>query len=189
MERKVYLRNKIKGYERSEVFAKSFHIKKLAENFLDKARHNLIFASATYSLSQNQTAKKAISLDPDFAAFDWVVITGYYAMYHASQGCLAKLGYKCENHTATIIAMEYFFVHRDKLLEKEYIEMFEKVMTMEEQYIQMLWKVKQRRETAQYSVSEDVGKRAAEEVLEDAKRFVQRIILLFKEMDEIKLAD
>ncbi|MFQ6089808.1 MAG: hypothetical protein ACE5K0_13045 [Candidatus Methanofastidiosia archaeon] len=46
----------------------------------------------------------------------------------------------------------------------------------------MVWRVKERRETAQYSVSEEVGKRSSEEVKDDKTKFFQRLSRLYEEM-------
>ncbi|MFQ5891708.1 MAG: HEPN domain-containing protein [Candidatus Methanofastidiosia archaeon] len=101
-----------------------------------------------YNLSESKDAKSLLKIDPDFSVYDWVIISGYYSMYHAVLACLARFGYKSDNHTATMFALEYFFVNKG-LLEKEYLEMLKKVRNLEKQYIKMVWRVKERRETAQ----------------------------------------
>lgn len=59
-----------------------------------------------------------------------------------------------------------------------------KVKNLEKQYIKMFWRVKERRETAQYSVGEEVGKRSSEEVKDDTTKFFQRLSKLYEEIGE-----
>jgi len=184
MERVAHLRERLLEFEREDQFGRAPGIGRLAPNFLERARHNLVLANAIYRISEEREAKGAVRIDPAFTAYDWVIIAGYYAMYHASLSCLAKIGFKSESHAATVMAMEYFFVHKQKKLEKEYADLLGRAKGLEEQYVRMIWRIKERRETAQYQVDKDVSKRAAEEVLEDATRFVQRAAKLHEEMEE-----
>jgi len=184
VERINYLKQRLVSFERDEQFGKAFGIRRLSPSFLEKARHNLVFANAAYRLSEDRQTKAAAGIDPAFAAYDWTVIAAYYSMYHAALSCLAKIGFKSENHAATAMAMEYFFVHKQKKLEKEYADLLEKAKDLEEQYVKMIWRVKEKRETAQYQVDKEAGKRAAEEALDDAAKFLKRISRLLEEIDE-----
>src|SRR3989338_7805521 len=58
---------------------------------------------------------------------DWVVIVAYYSMYHASLSLLSKIGKES----------------KDKI----------ELISIEEKYINYLWKAKQARETVQYGIS------------------------------------
>ena len=101
------------------------------------------------------------------------MICGYYAMYMAALSALAKVGYRSKNHTATIIALETFFVNK-KLLELEYLEMLEKAQ-LEKEQIEQLKLARERREIAQYSVTKGTTRMIAKNIREDAYKFIERI--------------
>ena len=150
-----------------------------------KASHNFTVSSALRAIGNTSEAKKILNISADFSAFDWVVITAYYAMYHSALAALASIGYKSDNHTATIIALEVHFVKKD-LLEKEFLDKLKQARELEEEYIQKLRRARRQRETAQYGVTEETGKNAAEHLLKDAKKFVNRMERLVEELEQLK---
>jgi uncharacterized protein (UPF0332 family) len=174
---------KLKEFEEKKLCRKTPFIKRIVPHFMEKARHNLLFCTAAWSMSDKEDAKKILGLPEDFSAFDWVVITAYYAMYHSALAALASIGYKSDNHTATIIALEVFFV-RKNLLEKEFLDKLKQARELEEEYVQKLRHARRQRETAQYGVTEETGKDAAEKLLKDARNFVNRIEKLINEINK-----
>ncbi len=100
------------------------------------------------------------------------MIQAYYAMYVAASATLAAISYKSKNHTATVPALETFFVKK-QLLEKDYLDMIEKAQ-LEKKYVDDLNLARDRREIAQYSVTKETTRRIAEEIKEDAYKFVER---------------
>jgi hypothetical protein len=103
------------------------------DKFMERAKHNLEFMNIAFNLSFDPKIKEKLGIDEEF---------------HAYVSCLAKIGYKSDNHFATIYALEYFFMHKQKLLEKEYIKILEKAK-LEKEYIERLFAAKTDRETAQ----------------------------------------
>ena len=93
----------------------------LGEGHIKKADHNLIVMTDLQKLGHE----------------DWVAIAAYYAMYHSALAALASIGYKSDNHTATITALEVFFVKKN-LLEKKFLEKFKQARDFEEEYVQKL---------------------------------------------------
>ncbi|MBS3060502.1 MAG: HEPN domain-containing protein [DPANN group archaeon] len=179
-------RQKLREFEDRGLCGKTPFIKRVAPHFMEKARHNLLFSDAARGLSNKEDAKKILGLPEDFSAFDWVVITAYYAMYHSALAALASIGYKSDNHTATIIALEVFFV-RKKLLEKEFLEKLKQARELEEEYVQKLRYARRQRETAQYGVTEETGKDAAERLLKNAGAFVNRMETLIQHIAKTTL--
>jgi len=173
---------KLKDFEKKELCGKAPFIIRLNQSYLVKADHNFMVSNILLKLGDNDDAKKALNLPKDFSAFDWVVITAYYAMYHASLAVLASIGYKSDNHTATIVALEVFFVKKN-LLEKEFLDKLKQARELEEEYVQKLQHARRQRETAQYGVTEETGKDAAEKLLKDARHFVNRIEKLIIDLD------
>lgn len=173
------LKNRLEGYKRNELFRQNNREKDLADKYLEKARNNLIAMQIDFKLSSDEKIQKVLEI-AGFTEYDWVIIKGYYAMYHAALACLAKLGFKSENHNATTLALELYFVHSGKL-ERKYVKILEKAR-LERDYVEKLREAKQERVIAQYDVSTDVEKRSARWVLETAKEFVDRLERLFEEI-------
>jgi len=94
-------------------------------------------------------------------------------MYMAALATLAKIGYRSKNHTATVLALETFFVKK-KLLEARYLEMLEKARLQKEQ-VEQLKLARERREIAQYSVTKETTRRMAEKTKDDSYKFVEKM--------------
>jgi len=188
------LNSQIEFYKRKLLLRESKVEKMLAESYLRKARNNIIAMQVDYEVSENEEVKKLINIS-EFKEYDWVIVKGYYAMYMASLACLAKLSLKSENHNATISAIEFYFVEKGKL-ERNYLEILKNV-SLEKGYVDSLKGAKDDRITAQYNVSEEFEKRKAEEMIENAKKFVDRMEKLFyditkeeekrKKQEEVKI--
>ena len=95
-------------------------------------------------------------------------------MYQSALGLLAKIGYKSEDHNATIDALYYFFV-LEGFLEDYYVKELILAKKLEEEYIQELMKAKQERKTSQYSSLITISKENAHELTKTAKKFVNRL--------------
>lgn len=149
-------------------------IKNLANDYMEKAKSNIVTMEL---LSKATNFRDILELPSSYDPNEWVVIAAYYSMYIAALSVLAKLGYKSKNHSATSKALEEFFVKK-KLLEKEYLEILEKIKIKKEE-VEELNKVRDRREIAQYSVTKETTKNIAEETKKDAHKFVDRMEELF----------
>ncbi len=169
---------KINRFIDQSLLIKTPFIARLARRFLNKARNNLVTMSILLDLQDNAEAKEALSVPEDYDPTEWIVICGYYAMYMAALGALARVGYRSKNHAATVAALETFFVEK-KLLEPEYLKMLERVQ-LEREQIEHLRLAKERREIAQYSVTKQTTMSIAEKIRTDAYEFVERIEELAK---------
>lgn len=168
----------INWFTRQGLLTKTPFIGRLAQRFLDKARNNLVTMSILFDLHISGEAKKILNAPEEYDSSEWVVICGYYAMYMAALGALARVGYRSKNHSATVVALETFFVEK-RLLEPEYLKMLERAQ-LEKEQIEQLKLAKERREIAQYSVTKGTTRSIAEKIKEDAYRFVERIEGLVK---------
>jgi len=161
-----------------KLLLKDITVKRLSKNYMKKARNNIV----TMELLNNSiNFREILGLSSDYDPNEWIVITAYYSMYMAALSILAKLDYKSRNHSATIIALEELFV-RKRLLEKEYIEILDKIRIKKEE-IEELNKARDRREAAQYSVTKETTKNIAEETRIDAHKFVDKMEELFDLVD------
>lgn len=170
----IDVEQRLRDFEGKGLCGKAPFIARLGPGYLAKARHNFSVSGLLWTVGNSGEAKKVLGLPADFSAFDWVVITAYYARYHSALAALASVGYRSDNHTATIIALEVFFVRKD-LLEIEFLDKLKHAMELEGEYVQKLRHARRQRETAQYGVTKETGKDAAEKLMEDAKLFVSRM--------------
>lgn len=49
--------------------------------FISKARHNLETARLIWKISDDLSTKEKLAIRHDYEAYDWVISTGYYAIY------------------------------------------------------------------------------------------------------------
>lgn len=173
------LKKTIENYMRKRVLNENKKYEELAEGYLEKARNNLIAMQIDYKVSEDENIKKVLQIS-EFKEYDWVVVKGYYSMYMAVLACLAKLGLKSESHNASICALEFYFTKKG-ILENYYLELLKDV-SLEKSYVDNIKDVKEIRVTAQYDVSKEFEKRKAEEVIDKAKKFVERMERLFYEI-------
>jgi len=116
---------------------------KTARAHLEKARVNL----------------RAMALMYREELFDWTIVCGYYAMYHAVLGALA--------------AFRKFYVER-KRVPAEYVQFLKRAEQLKKRYAETLEAAREDRIVVQYGI-EEVTNDDAEWLLEEAKAFVLRI--------------
>ena len=144
----------------------------LAERFLRKARQNLITMGILFELRDNKKARELLKIPKEYDSNEWVVITGYYAMYTVAISLLAKVGYRSKNHTATLCVLEEFFVKK-KILDKESLAPLKTAMFHKEE-IEKLSEARHKREIAQYSITKQTTKSIAEQIKKDAYGFISK---------------
>jgi uncharacterized protein (UPF0332 family) len=120
--------------------------------------------------SKNLRAMK-VMFDNDL--FDWTVICGYYAMYHAVLAVLFKIGIRATAHYCAIAAFKEFYVKRGKV-KPEYITYIKRAKQLEQKYADTLEKAQEDRVVDQYGI-EALTNDDAQWILEDAKDFVLKI--------------
>ena len=128
-----------------------------ARQHIDKARRNL----------------RAMKIMFDNDLFDWTIICGYYAMYHAVLAALFEIGLRATAHYCAIAAFKEFYVKRGKV-RPEYISYIKRAKRLEQKYADTLEKAQGDRVVEQYGV-EVLTNDDAEWILEDAKDFVLKI--------------
>ncbi len=143
--------------------------------YIARADKNLELMNIVSELSTNKEAQKALALPEDYMNDEWVIITAYYSMYVAALALLAKLGYRSKTHTATILALEMFFVKKE-LIDQRYLLMFKHAHSqIDQQDITDLSRRKEDRETAQYSVTKAATHSIAEASMKNAVSFVNKV--------------
>lgn len=160
----------ISWFKKKNLLTKARGIKKLADSYLEKARTNLVTMEL---LDKSKAHREELEIPEDYDPSEWIVISGYYAMYLSALSVLAEIGYKSRNHTATVKALEEFLVNK-RMLEKHYIKILKEIKIKKDE-IESLDKVKDRREIAQYSVTKETTRNVAEKTKTDAHNFVDRM--------------
>ena len=128
-----------------------------AQQHIDKSHNNL----------------RAMKLMFDNDIFDWTIICGYYAMYHAVLASLYKIGIRATAHYCAIAAFKEFYVKRGKV-KPEFISYIKRAKQLEQKYSESLDKAQENRVVEQYGV-EIITNDDAEWIIEDAKDFVLKI--------------
>ena len=105
--------------------------------------------------------------------FDWTIVCGYYAMYHAVLGALAHIGLRGLSHPCALAAFRKFYVER-KRVPPEYLQFLNRAQQLKKRYVETLEAARENRIVVQYGI-EEVTNDDAEWLLEEAKAFVLRI--------------
>ncbi len=133
---------------------------KLSEEHINKAKHNL--RAADYNIKGG------------FG--EWGVSHSYFSMYHSLLAVLFKLGYESKNHECTINAVEY-------LIEEGKINLDLRDIAFIRTTEQMTSKdAKSLREEFQYGTETTVNEKLLKELLENAKKVVEKIEIALSEL-------
>lgn len=147
-----------------------FHPKEGKSN-LQKVPVNVDRAKQHIDKSHRNLRAMKMMFDNDL--FDWTIICGYYAMYHAVLAALFNIGIRATAHYCAIAAFKKFYVEQGKV-EPEYINYIKKAKHLEQKYADTLEKAQEERVVEQYGV-EILTNDDAEWIIEDAKDFVLKI--------------
>ena len=123
-------------------------------------------------LNDNKKARELLKIPKDYDSNEWIVISGYYAMYTAAISLLAKIGYRSKNHTATLCVLEEFFVKK-KILEQDILILLKSAMFHKEE-VEKLSDARHKREIAQYSITKQTTEDIANKIKKDSYDFVNK---------------
>jgi len=145
---------------------------------LRKAFHNLSFASQIFE--SNQRGQFQISYTGE-SFYDWVVTISYYGMYQACLAALAAVRKMGENHSATVCALVYHYMHKKKRLNEQYLLSLDTIKSLANQDIQKLVEKRFQREKASYNTGLTTELGIAQTALSDAREFILRIREILEE--------
>jgi len=111
--------------------------------------------------------------------FDWTVICGYYAIYHAVLAALIHIGLRAFSHRCAISAFQILFVERGSV-PKKYVKYIKRAKVLEKRYSDSLIEARENRVKVQYG-TEILTNDDAEWMIEDAEDFVLKIEELLAE--------
>jgi uncharacterized protein (UPF0332 family) len=145
----------------------------LSKKYFDKAKRNFETMNILSDINSNIRARKLLKISKNYNSDEWIVISGYYAMYSAALALIAKIGYKSKNHSATIALLEEFFIKK-KLMSQEDINLLINAVFRKEE-LDKLSEARHKREIAQYSVTKQTTKDIAESIKKDAYSFISKV--------------
>jgi uncharacterized protein (UPF0332 family) len=175
-----WVRNETICFRSVRYFERVGAIKKLGETIarddvlghLRKANHNLRLANRLFEMQENSQFDFKYEGETNF---DWVVAVSYYAMYQSCLGALAAVRKSGEAHAATVCALIYYYFHKKKRLNEQYLISLDRIKALASQDIQKLTVGKDQREKASYDSSFSTQRGIAQVALTDAREFVTRI--------------
>ena len=170
------MKTPIKFYKKRKILIEDESVKKLGDEYLTKAKSNLITLKLLSEIQEDKAFRKKLNLPEDYSTYEWVAITGYYAMYTSALALLAKIGFRSKNHTATLCVLEEFFVKKKILDEKSFLLI--KNALFQKQELEKLSDAKHKREIAQYSITKQTTKGIADKIKQDAYNFVNKAELI-----------
>jgi len=135
--------------------------------------------TAKAHLEKAHSNLKAMNLMFENEFFDWTVICGYYAIYHAVLAALFHIGLRAFSHLCAISALQKFFTERGKV-QKEYAKYLERAKVLEKRYSDTLLEARENRVKVQYG-TEILTNDDAECIIEDAEDFVLKVEELLAE--------
>jgi uncharacterized protein (UPF0332 family) len=96
-------------------------------------------------------------------------------MYQASLAALAAVRKSSENHSATVCALIYYYVHKKKRLNEQYLLSFNTIGGLANQDVQKLVDTRFERERASYDTGFATQLGLAQTSLSEARDFILKI--------------
>lgn len=81
---------KINFYLKEGQIVKDKSIAILAEKYLEKSKNNLITLKILSKIQEDKKLRERLNIPADYSTYEWIVVTGYYAMYTACIGFISK---------------------------------------------------------------------------------------------------
>jgi uncharacterized protein (UPF0332 family) len=166
------MRRTIEFYMKRDLLLKDKTVKSLTNGYLNKAKNNLITLKILSEIQDDKKFRKKLDVPNNYSTYEWIVISGYYAMYAAALALVAKIGYRSKIHAATLLLLEEFFVKK-KHLDKEDILLIKNAQFQKDE-LEKLSDARHKREIAQYSVTKLTTKQIAEKINKEAYVFVDK---------------
>ena len=172
------MKKEVNFYLKNRQIVKDKNVVSLSGRYLEKAKNNLLTMGILSEIQQNREIRDLLKIPSYYTSDEWVVITGYYAMYTAALALLAKAGFRSKNHAATLLMLEEHFVKKKHLDEKDLLLIKNAQFQREE--IENLSEARYKREIAQYSVTKQTTKNIAEKIKKDSYDFVNKVELILQ---------
>ncbi len=120
---------------------------------LEKAKHNLLFFEKNIGDSQFN---------------DWLIVTLYYALYHAVLALISKKGYSSKNHTASLV----FLIKHYSQLKEDIFLVHE--LSIKKEDAELYTKLKEDRHKASYESRVNFTDKNIHDYKQKVKDFIQK---------------
>ncbi|MFH1107288.1 MAG: HEPN domain-containing protein [Candidatus Micrarchaeota archaeon] len=111
--------------------------------------------------------------------YDWVVIAGYYSMYHSVMASLYLIGLEARSHECALLAFDSFYIKKGRV-PKEHLKFVQRAKKLNDQLSETLEQARTTRIAASYSLSE-IRSPEAEKIATKSKAFYEEILRLLYE--------
>jgi uncharacterized protein (UPF0332 family) len=139
---------------------------------MKKAFHNLSLANQIFDNNQKNQLQVSYSGEN---YYDWVITVSYYSMYQACLSALAAVRKSGENHSATVCALIYHYVHKRKQFNEQFLLSLDKIQALADQDVQKLVERRFQREKASYDTGYTTQVGLAQTALSEARDFVLKV--------------
>ena len=177
----------VKGYKADSKIKIMFPDETWAKHHFSKADYNLRVARVNFNLNEHRDFIKELEqteeADSEFNTYEWVIIMGYYAMFHSVNALLRKIGVKVGKeyaHEITTSLLIYYF-YFTKIIEDELLKLYEDAEEKAKGLVVSYIFAKEERTKYQYGANLESQKKDAEKVLNDSITFVSRL----KDIDKL----
>jgi uncharacterized protein (UPF0332 family) len=110
----------------------------------------------------------------------WAITVSYYSMLYCAKALILTKGYEVHSHDAAQTALGYLCVPGE--IEKEDLEILEQSHKIfEDEYVKYFEDAKVESHIARYSATKMYTERRLEEIFENARKFVSKVVLILED--------
>lgn len=151
-----------------------------------KASNDLSLGEGLLKISTDKGLKDNLGYTKNMTFFDWVIVTSYYSIFHATNSILGMKKIKITKrvHHATLIAFSKHFIINDELADELFI-IYENSHNLAKELLEIIEEEKSKRGTFQYHRLSRYNLEPAKRSLENAKKFLSAIRQILKNNDLI----
>lgn len=141
-----------------------------------KAVNDLSLAKGLLKISTDENVKDVLGYPKDKTFYDWVIVSSYYSIFHATQALLGMKKIKIGNmhHYATLIAFAKNFIVNNELAEELFF-IYEDAEKKAKELLDIIEEEKRKRGIFQYHRLSKNNLEPAQESVENAKTFLAAI--------------
>jgi uncharacterized protein (UPF0332 family) len=141
-----------------------------------KAVNDLSLSEGLLKISTDEKAKDALGYTKDRTFYDWVIVSSYYSIFHATQALLGmkKVKIGSRHHYATLIAFARNFIVNNELADELFF-IYEDSEKKAKELLDIIEEEKQKRGIFQYHRLSKNNLGPARESVDNAKTFLATI--------------
>ena len=151
-----------------------------------KAVNDLSLAKGLLKISTNDKIKESLDYPENTTFFDWVIVSSYYSIFHATQALLGikKIKIKDRLHSATLTAFAKHFIINNELADELFF-IYKDAETKASELLDILEEEKEKRGIFQYHRLSRNNLKPAKESIENAETFLEAVQEVLKNKNVI----